>query len=762
MRRLVGLAVLALLQLACSRSPQWYVERGNRLAAAGKYSAAELEYRHSIQDAPDFAEGYYRLGVLEYQLRHGDEALDDLQQAVSRDPKNDRYGIELASMAIEAFQLVPARANLYKIAADEADHLLKEDPNSFDGLRLRGDVLVADRKYADAEAVFRKANQLKPNDPDLVLARAQILMAEHDERTAERLAEGFLAARKDYPPIYDLLAKYYVQTKRVPDAEHLLQEEIAALPKYAPARLQLAKLYQASGEQQEMAQVLEKLLADRAAFPLGPSLVGDFYAGLGQWDNALAQYRTGLEHAVEADKAGYHEKMEHAFEALGKRREALGETEEILRTNPQDKELRLRRARLLEESADAQDRETAREALKTLSRQYPDDAAVHYNLALSYWVGGEASLAWPEAAKSAELARNYAAPRILLARIALKAHNPAAAIDAAQEVLVLDPDNAAARLARAEALTETRSYGLAGSELEALEKLQPNSEAVELAAAQLAAAQKNYSKAEVLYRRVYHPGSADLAPLESLVSLCVQEGQPEKAETLLGEELKQYPDSRPLRMLLAWVAAGEGKFDLAREQYRWLASQEPQSAQPYTALGDLYQREGKTEEAIANYRKASELAPRDAKIWNAVAVLESDNGRPRQAIQALDQELALDPNDTAAMNNLAFNLAETGQNLDRALSLAETVARKFPAEPGVLDTLGWVYAKRGLDQSAIRILSSLVKKYPQEPAYHYHLGVVLLDAKQTNAGKRELLAALSEHPTGALSDKIQDHLKRLP
>ncbi len=762
MLRAIILAVLAVLQLACSRAPQWYVDRGNRLAAAGKYAAAEIEYRHSIQDAPNYAESYYRLGVVEYQLRHGDKALEALEQAVSRDPKNDRYGIELASMAIEAFQLVPTRANLYKIAADEADHLLKEDPNSFDGLRLRGDVLVADRKYADAQLEFQRANQVRPNDPDLVLALTETLLAEHEDRSAEQLAQRFLASRKDYPPIYDVLAKYYVQAKRVPDAERLLREEVAALPQYAPARLQLAKLYQASGREPEMSQVLQEIVADRTGFPSGPMLVGDFYAASGQWESALAQYRAGMEQGPEADKAGYDVRMERAFEALGRRREALGEVEEVLRANPQDEEMRLRRARLLGESTDAKDRNAAREELKSLAGQHPTDAAVHYNLALSYWAGGEANQAWREAAKSAQLVRDYAAPRLLLAEIALRTHNSAAAMEAAQEVLTLDPDNAAARLARAEALMQIKSYGLAGSELEALENIQPNSEAVELAAAKLAATRRNYAQADAIYARVYHAGSADLAPLESLVRLCVQEGQPEKAETLLNAELKRHPDSRPLRILLASVAAGEGKFDVARQEYRWLAAKEPQSAQPYSALGDLDRREGKIEEAIANLQKATEIAPRDPKTWNALAVLESDNGRPQQAIKALDQELALEPNNAAAMNNLAFNLAETGQDLDRARSLAETVVRKFPAEPGVLDTLGWVYAKRGLNQSAIRILSALVKKYPKEPAYHYHLGVVLLNAKQATAGKRELLAALSEHPAGVLSDEIQDHLKRVP
>lgn len=71
---------------------------------------------------------------------------------------------------------------------------------------------------------------------------------------------------------------------------------------------------------------------------------------------------------------------------------------------------------------------------------------------------------------------------------------------------------------------------------------------------------------------------------------------------------------------------------------------------------------------------------------HAIAVLESDSGQAQQAVETLTRELALDPDDDAAMNNLAFNLAETGKDLDRALTLAQNVARSFPDNPAVIDT----------------------------------------------------------------------------
>jgi tetratricopeptide (TPR) repeat protein len=724
--------------------------------AAGKYADAELLYRKSIVEDPKFAKGYYRLGLLEYQLRHKGEALEDLQRAVDFDPSNDRYGVELANMSIEAFQVMPNRNKLYDQPAREADLLLKKDPNSFDGLRLRGDVLVIDRKYDDALSEFRKANAIRPNDPHLVFAMAQVLFAQNYDLEGEHLVRQFLAVRKDSSPIYDLLEAHYVRTKRIDDAEHLLQLESASLPKNARPRLQLASLYRESGRYREMSQVLTGILSDRSNFPDGSALVGDFYAESRKWDDALTQYRAGIQ--ASSNKELYHKRIERALEALGKREEAIGELNEILKTNPKDPDARLTRAVLLRQSPNAKERDSATDELKALAAQYPQNAVVHYNLGLSYLGRGDSGAAWRELKKSSDLRKDYIAPRLLLADLDQTAHNYSGALQAAGEVLALNPNNADAKLLRAAALVGSKSYRQAESELKDLAQLQPNSIEVGLQLAALAEAEKDYGKAEALYRRNYRPGSSDLRPLEGLLQLCVLEHHPEKAQPLLEAELRQEPESRPVRLLLASVATQEGRYDVASEQYRWLQSKDPKSVQAFSALGDLYQRQGATQKALASYEKAHQLAPNDTKILNAIAILESNSGQAQQAIATLNRQLALDPTNAVAMNNLAFNLAETGKDLDRALALAEGVSRKFPNDPGVTDTLGWVYAKRGLNQSAIQVFRGLVKKYPNEPAFHYHLGAVLLQDKQTSDAKRELLAALSEHPSKELSSKIQENL----
>jgi tetratricopeptide (TPR) repeat protein len=759
MSRFVWVAVLVCFQLACSKSSQSYVERGNRLVAAGKFADAEIEYRKSVLKDGKFAEGYYRLGLLEYRLGRGAEALRDFQRAADFDPSDERYAVELANVSIETYQVVPGKDNLYNQAAREADTLLKKDPNSFDGLRLRGDVLTIDRKYDDALSEFRKANAVRPNDPNVILAMAQILFSQAQDGQAEALIQQFLTVRKDFSPVYDLLAKHYVQAKQLPDAEHILQMEMASNPKDARPRLELAGLYRDSGRSRQMSQTLQNILSDRASFPAGPAFVGDFYAQSRRWDDALAQYRVGVQFS--ADKVPYYRRMEIALEALGRRGEAIAELNEILKINPKDPDARLMRAALWRQSQDAQKRASAIQELKDLAQQYPKNEVVHYNLGLSYLGQSDTASARQEFKTSSELRKTYIAPRLLLAQMAQVALNYSATLEAADEVLALDPGNLDAKLLRAAALMGSKSYRQAEKELNILAGAQPDSEKVGLLLAELLADENNYGKAEALYQRFYRPGSPDLRPLQGLIQVCVLDRHPEKAQALLEGELKQRPDSGPLHTLLASLAMEEHKFDLASAQYRWLQSQDPKSPQPYSGFGDLYQLEGDTQQALVNYQKASERAPNDPKILNAIAILESQSGQAKQAVQTLNKQLALDPNNPTAMNNLAFNLAETGMDLDRAMALAQGVARRFPNEPGVLDTLGWVYAKRGLNESAIQVLRVLVKKYPNEPAFRYHLAVVLLQDKHANDAKRELLTALSEHPPKELSSKIQENLAQV-
>jgi tetratricopeptide (TPR) repeat protein len=729
-------ALMICVQCACSRSAQSYLSRGNVLFDKSEYADAELQYRNSISRDPRLAEAYYRLGLTELQLGHGD-AQGDLQRSVDLDPNNEVYRVQLANVSLLAYDLDPSDQRSYNLAAQEAERLLKRSPNSFDGLRLRGDVLMIDRKSEEALALFQRADAIEPLDPNVILPMTRVMFKLGRSDEAEKVAYRFLQRRPSFAPMYDLMLAHYSSANRAADAERLMKMEVANRPKDAKAWLQLAAFYGDTHREQEMSQTLQKLSSDRANFPQGPGLAGDLYAGGGRWEDALREYREGLR-SDSKYKELYETKIANALIATGKRTEAVAKLTELLKAFPNNSNARLRRAVLFTGGSDSKELDLAIADLKALAAANPQDVIAHYNLGIAYRAKGDIANAQSELKKSVGLREKYLPALFALAEIALDGRDYAGAIRLSGEILAADPDNLNARILRAAALGGNQSYDQARRELNTLSREHPGSEEIELRLAALNVAEKKYPDAEALYRRFYQSGSSDLRPFEGLLELYLIQHQPQRAQALLDDEIKRSPNSRPVHFLLASAAIKEGKLDVAREQYEWIRAVDPNSLEVYESLGALYQLQGRTKEAIESYKKASQLAPNDARILGSIAILQTNVGATKDAIATLEKQLARDPGNPSAMNNLAYNLAENGSDLDRALNLAENAVRKVPDNPAFMDTLGWVYAKRGLDQSAIQVFRVLVKKYPNEQAYRSHLDSVLAHGKSAGGAKREV------------------------
>jgi tetratricopeptide (TPR) repeat protein len=87
-------------------------------------------------------------------------------------------------------------------------------------------------------------------------------------------------------------------------------------------------------------------------------------------------------------------------------------------------------------------------------------------------------------------------------------------------------------------------------------------------------------------------------------------------------------------------------------------------------------------------------------------------------------------------------LAEQGQELDRALELAQTAKAGLPDLAEVSDTLGWVYYKKGLANLAIAPLQEAVKRDDNNPLYQFHLGLTFAKTGDISSARRALQRAI--------------------
>jgi tetratricopeptide (TPR) repeat protein len=100
-------------------------------------------------------------------------------------------------------------------------------------------------------------------------------------------------------------------------------------------------------------------------------------------------------------------------------------------------------------------------------------------------------------------------------------------------------------------------------------------------------------------------------------------------------------------------------------------------------------------------------------------------------------------------------MLEHGGNVNVAFTLAQTARRGLPDAPGSADTLGWAYYHQGAYTSAIDTLQQAVNANPQNPTYHYHLGMAYEKANNYAQAKKELEYTLQVSPNYAQADEIR-------
>ncbi len=117
-------------------------------------------------------------------------------------------------------------------------------------------------------------------------------------------------------------------------------------------------------------------------------------------------------------------------------------------------------------------------------------------------------------------------------------------------------------------------------------------------------------------------------------------------------------------------------------------------------------------------------------------------GKEDEARKRYERIVEKDPHAAVASNNLAWMYASRGEQLDRALQLAQAAVAQVPDHPEFNDTLAFVYLKKQLPSLAIPPLRRAIEKDPGNPSFHYHLGLAYSQTGDKAAARQALERAL--------------------
>lgn len=765
MKKVVCVCILVAALAAswgCGVTKQAYLAKGNTLFAAGKYEDASLNYRKAIQKDPNFGEAYYRLGLTAIKLDQGHLAYQALFHAVQLQPGNGDAKEHFGNVCLSFYLADRSHPQaLYTQITKISNELLSTNGNSYEGLMLKGYLASTDQKLPQAIKFFQQALRVNASNPGVVTELVHLLIQNGQAKEGQDLAMDLIARQKtSYGPIYDLLYSFYLDNNQAPEAENILKIKVKNNPKDADSIVQLARHYSRFEKPVEMQATLRRLLDDPANFPQARLQVGDFYLGFRDYGAAIRYYQSGLDANPEAKiKLAYQKRSVVALLGMGNKEDAGRLAGQVVKENATDSEALHLHAGILLDSGKRENADAAVRELQILVSQKPGDAGLLLQLGQAYRLKGDWNAARDQFVESLRRQRDLTAARYELAEVSLIQQRPADALEQANQILAVRPNDRRARLLRTASSIASGNGSAARGELAQLIKELPGDAEPQLQLGLLDISEHKYSDAIDILSK--YRSSEDPRVSNGMAAAYLHLEQYDKARAALNEGLKNAPDSPMLLERLADTEALAGHYDVAITHLQKLLSSNPKSVNLHRRLGEVYELKGDRVSEIANYRLASDLAPNDLDAGLALADALARAGRTNEAGTEFQRVVKAHPDDAPALNNAAFFLAETGGDLDEALRLAKHALAQVPGQPGFSDTVGYIYLKKGLNDSAVQTFTNLARKYPHA-IFHYHLGLALYMKGDKAAARKELQTALAAgHPSTEDKARIHELLEKL-
>ncbi|QOY90296.1 tetratricopeptide repeat protein [Paludibaculum fermentans] len=758
--------LVALLSLGgCMRDPEKvkrrYLENGNKYMAQGKYKEAALMYRNAIRRDQKFGEAYAQLGDAE--LRRGDvrAAVGAYRRAVELLPNSEESAGKLADIYLAAYSMQKDRNSpLLNEVRDLAETLLKKDANSYHGLRLRGFMAVSESKSAEAIEYFRKADAVRPKQPELIFALAQLLTQDNQWLEAEKLAQKIVQDTPHYVPVYDFLALQYLRRQQPAEAEATVLKKVANNPTVVEFKLQLAGFYRGMQKKDQSEQIIQKVMADNPNDPAVFRKVGDFFVRLRELDRATQVYTDSLKR-FPAEKTSFRLRAAQVKVAQGKPQDALAIVEEALAEDPKSNDALTLRASLQLQYGGKEKQQAAINDLQTLLSRTPSNAVVRYNLARAYHSRGDLDAARVQYLEAIKLAPTFAASHLGLGQVYLAKRDFGKAIGEADEALKADPANAAARVIRINALTNSGNLAQARTDSAAYLKEKPDSPDLQFQVAVIDFIDGHLKEAEATFRSLRSRFQSDPRLTFAIAEVMIRTNRQTEALKFLQDELTKSPNNAELRLAVANTALRIGQGDVAEAEYRQLVDKDPKNTDLYMRLGETLRKKGQIQASIEVLKKGQQLAPTNPAANLQLALTLDIAGMKRESLPLYEAVVKVDPDNAVALNNLAFMYAEDGKDLDQALTYAQRAKAKLPNNEDVADTMAWIYIKKQLNDNAITILKDLTSRQPKNPTYHHHMGVALFQKGNKAAAKQSLQTALSLKPAKDEENKIRELLAKV-
>ncbi|MBI9088818.1 MAG: tetratricopeptide repeat protein [Desulfobacterium sp.] len=729
-----------------------HLDKGNAYFVAEQFKEAEIEYRNVIQINPGHLEAWSRLSETMMKLGDPRSAFQAYLKVETLDPGNPEALIKLAG-----FFLLGKKPDKAK---EKLDILLEKEPENIEALFLKAQMFTQKKDLEQSEPLYDKILALDPDNVKALHGLARIKNFHKKFNEAEALLlKAIASAGNDVQPRLALVS-YYISKKQFTDAENQLLTAAEENPENSNLQIILGNFFFRMRQEKSAEDAYLKAiqLAPNAVKPY--MTAANFYDITGREDEALGMYKQAM--AIAPDNLSVKTATAR-FQYKNKNIEAA----ETLIAEALDARPKFGPARMLKSEILAYKNafDQALAILVELKKEEPKAPRTHYFMALCQTRLNRNEQAKSSAMKAVELNPNYTNARLLLADIHYQERSYGLAQEQAQTVLKRNPSDYRAVLISANAHMGTGDLEPAEKGFQTLINIDPNNPVGYYRMGLLKSYQKKYDQAEPSLNKALEINPLLMDVFTLIVRNSIAQNKYTIAHQRCEKQLELTQDKPNLVCVIhnleASVFTAEKKMDKAKESLNKAMEANPDFPQSYLSIARIYLAEKDQENAIAIYRALIEKQPKMELPHIMLGTIFDSRKQYDKAADQYRKALAINPDFAPAANNLAYHLAERTDQFDEALKYARIAKSKLPNDPGIMDTLGLVYYKKGLYGNAISEFLDSIELIPKNPIIHFHLGLAYDGKGEKELAQNALKHALQLDSQFEGAEKAKEVLKEI-